>query len=65
MLTVKGSRLTGSFDPQNLETALNSKAADGLACRRSTWKSMSADVMVTLERDRPVERSPRTRVGAP
>ena len=51
VLTDKGNRFTGSFNPQNLETALNSNAADGWHVVGSTWKSMSAEVVVILERD--------------
>ena len=51
VITEKGGWLTGSFNPQSLETALNSNAADGWHVVGSTWRSMSADVVVILERD--------------
>lgn len=51
VLTQKGSRFTGKFNPQNLETVLNSNAADGWHVVGTTWKSMTAEVMVILERD--------------
>ncbi|MDQ2850388.1 MAG: DUF4177 domain-containing protein [Actinomycetota bacterium] len=47
----KGRRFTGSFDPESLEAALNSNAADGWHVVSSTWKSMSSEVLVILERD--------------
>lgn len=51
VLTAKGSRFTGRFNPQKLEAALNSDAADGWQVVSSTWKSMAAEVVVILERD--------------
>ncbi|MEO9197868.1 MAG: DUF4177 domain-containing protein [Antricoccus sp.] len=51
VLKQKGSRFTGRFNPQNLEAALNSNAADGWQVVGSTWKSMSSEVVVILERD--------------
>lgn len=51
VLTEKGSRFTGRFNPQKLEAALNSNAADGWQVVGSTWKSMSSEVVVILERD--------------
>ncbi len=51
VLTVKGSRFTGKFDPQDLETVLNGHAADGWQVVDSTWKSMTSEVMIILERD--------------
>ncbi len=53
VLTDKGNRFTGSFNPQRLEEALNSNAADGWHLVGSAWKSMSAQVVVILERDTP------------
>jgi hypothetical protein len=47
----KGRRFTGSFNPQHLESALNSNAADGWHVVSSTWRSMTSEVMVILERD--------------
>ncbi len=51
VITEKGTRFTGRFDPQSLETALNSNAADGWHVVGSTWKSMTAEVLIILERD--------------
>ncbi len=51
VLSQKGSFFFGSFSPQSLEKALNSSAADGWHVVATTWKSMSAEVMVILERD--------------
>ncbi len=51
VLTEKGSRFTGRFDPQSLETALNNDAAEGWRVVGSAWKSMSAELVVILERD--------------
>lgn len=55
-VTEKDSRFTGSFNPENLETALNSYAAEGWSvvgdfAASSVWKSTSAEIMVILERD--------------
>jgi hypothetical protein len=51
VLTEKVRRYTGSFSPQNLEAALNSNAADGWHVVSTTWRSMSSEVVVILERD--------------
>ncbi len=51
VITEKGSRFTGRFDPQSLEAALNSNAAEGWHVVASTWRSMAAEVVVILERD--------------
>ena len=51
VITEKGSRFTGRFNAQRLETALNSNAVDGWHVVGSTWKSMTAEVLVILERD--------------
>ena len=51
VLTEKGRGFFGRFKPQNLEAALNSNAADGWRVVSSTWKSMTAEVVVILERD--------------
>lgn len=51
VLTDKGNRFTGTFNPQNLEKTLNSHAADGWHVVGSAWKSMSAQFVVILERD--------------
>lgn len=51
VLTEKGGFFTGSFDPQKLEDSLNRSAGDGWRVVSSTWKSMSAEVMIILERD--------------
>lgn len=47
----KGRGFLGSFKPQHLEAALNTNAADGWRVVSSTWKSMTSEVMVILERD--------------
>jgi hypothetical protein len=56
VLTQKDSRFIGSFNPESLEAALNSYAAEGWRVvgsfsASSVWKSMSAQIMVVLERD--------------
>lgn len=51
VFTEKGSRFTGRFNPQDLEATLNRHAADGWHVVGSSWKSMSAEVVVMLERD--------------
>ncbi len=51
VVTEKGNRFTGTFNPQKLERALNGNAADGWHVVGSTWKSMSAQVVVIMERD--------------
>jgi hypothetical protein len=49
--------MSGAFDPQALENLLNSYAAnrwrlaEGLAA--SLWKSVKAEIVLILERDRP------------
>lgn len=56
VLTEKDSRFTGSFNPQSLETALNSYAAEGWYvvgsfAASSIWKSMHAEIIMILERE--------------
>lgn len=51
VITEKGKRFTGTFDPRKLERALNSNAADGWHVVGSTWQSMSSQVVVIMERD--------------
>lgn len=51
VLTQKGSFFTGRFNPLKLESTLNSHAVDGWYVVSSTWKSMSAEVVIILERD--------------
>lgn len=56
VLTEKDSRFTGKFDPESLESTLNSYAAEGWSVvgsfgASSVWKSMNAEIMVILERD--------------
>ncbi|MGV8846711.1 DUF4177 domain-containing protein [Tessaracoccus sp.] len=51
VITEKGGFFTGRFNPQSLETALNSYASDGWHVVGSIWKSMTAEVLVILERD--------------
>ena len=45
----------GSFDPESLETTLNSYASEGWRVisgipANSVWKSMSSEIMIVLER---------------
>ncbi len=51
VITEKGSRFTGRFNPQSLENALNNNAVDDWHVVGSIWKGMSAEVVVILERD--------------
>lgn len=51
VITEKGGRFTGRFNPHSLETALNSHAADGWHVVGSTWRSMTAEVVIILERE--------------
>ena len=55
VLTERDSRLSGKFDPESLETALNSYAAEGWRVVQgfvaaSLWKSAKAEIIVILER---------------
>jgi hypothetical protein len=57
ILTERDSRLAGTFDPEVLEAALNSYAAEGwrvveALLATSLWKSLKAEIVVILERDR-------------
>ncbi|MGI8523960.1 MAG: DUF4177 domain-containing protein [Nocardioides sp.] len=56
VLTEKDSRFSGKFEPESLESALNSYGAEGWCvvgsfAASSVWKSMNAEVMIILERD--------------
>ena len=56
ILTERDSRFSGNFDVDQLETALNSYAAEGwrIACgfpASSFWKSMKTELLIFLERD--------------
>lgn len=55
VLTQRDSRFLGKFDPQVLESALNSYAAEGWRVVQSfltasLWKSSKAEIVVILER---------------
>ena len=65
VLTERDSRFSGSFDPENLERALNSYAREGWRVvsgfmAASLWKSSKSEIIIVLERtaalmNRPVE----------
>jgi Domain of unknown function (DUF4177) len=55
VLTERDSRLSGKFDSDALETALNRYAAEGWRVvgsfqASSLWKSVKAEIVVILER---------------
>ncbi len=55
VLTERDSRFAGSFDPQSLETTLNSYATEGWRVvsgftAASVWKSAKSQIMIVLER---------------
>jgi hypothetical protein len=55
VLTERDGRFSGSFDPEALEHALNSYAAEGWRVVQSflaasLWKSSKAEIVVILER---------------
>ncbi|MDT4935941.1 MAG: hypothetical protein QOK11_3833 [Pseudonocardiales bacterium] len=55
VLTERDGRFSGSFDPEVLERALNSYAAEGWRVVQSflaasLWKSSKAEIVVILER---------------
>jgi len=57
VLTERDSRFAGKFDPDSLETALNSYAAEGWRViegfqASSLWKSLKAEIVVILERSK-------------
>lgn len=57
VLTERDSRFSGRFDPDVLETALNSYAEEGWRVvesflAASLWKSVKAEIVVILERPR-------------
>ena len=51
VLTHTGSRFTGKFKAKDLERVLNDHALEGWRVVDMTWKSMSSEVVVVLERD--------------
>jgi hypothetical protein len=56
VLTKRDSRLSGKFDPDALEAALNEYAVEGWRVVQgftaaSLWKSLRTDIIVILERD--------------
>ena len=57
VLSERDSRFSGKFDLDQLETALNSYAADGWRIAgglsaMSVWKSAKSEILIFLERDR-------------
>jgi hypothetical protein len=55
VLTERDSLFSGKFDPEALETVLNSYAAEGWRVVQgfvaaSLWKSLKAEIVVILER---------------
>lgn len=55
VLTERDSRFSGRFDPEVLESALNSYASEGWRVVQSfltasLWKSTKAEIVVILER---------------
>ncbi|MBA3350439.1 MAG: DUF4177 domain-containing protein [Actinobacteria bacterium] len=57
LLTERDSRFAGRFEPEDLETALNSYAAEGWrvvesSLAASLWKSAKAKIIVILERSK-------------
>jgi hypothetical protein len=55
VLTERDSRFSGSFDPESLETTLNSYATEGWRVvsgftAASVWKSAKSEIMIVLER---------------
>jgi uncharacterized protein DUF4177 len=57
VLTKRDDRLTGRFDPDALETTLNTYAAEGWRVvegfqTASLWKSLKAEIVVILERSK-------------
>ena len=54
VLTERDKRFSGSFDPESLEQALNSYAAEGWRVvsgftAASVWKSMKSEIILVLE----------------
>ena len=55
VLTERDTRFSGSFDPESIEKALNSYAAEGWRVvsgftAASVWKSAKSEIMLVLER---------------
>lgn len=58
ILTERDSRFSGKFDLDQLETTLNSYAAEGWkiaagVAAASIWKSSKSEILIFLERERP------------
>lgn len=58
VITERDSRFSGSFEPEAIEGALNSYAAEGWRLvegfvAASLWKSAKAEVVLILERPAP------------
>ncbi len=58
ILTERDSRFSGKFDLDQLETTLNSYAAEGWkiaggVSAASVWKSSKSEILIFLERERP------------
>ena len=56
VVTERDSRFTGKFDPENLESILNSYAAEGWRVvgsfsAASVWKSFTSEIMIVMEKD--------------
>ena len=59
VLTERDSKFSGRFDSESLEQVLNGYAADGWRVvsgflATSVWKSSKTDIVVILEREKPV-----------
>jgi hypothetical protein len=55
VITERDSRFLGSFNPENLEAAINSYASEGWRVisgftTNSVWKSTKSEIMIVLER---------------
>ncbi len=60
VLTERDTKWTGRFDTEVLENLLNGYAANGWRLAESfvaasLWKSVKAEIVVILERERPAE----------
>jgi hypothetical protein len=56
VITERDARISGAFNPENLERTLNSYAADGWRVvsaftAASVWKSLKSEIMLVLERE--------------
>jgi hypothetical protein len=68
ILTERDSRFAGRFDPEVLEAALNSYAAEGWRVvdgflAASLWKSVKAEIVVILEREYVTPGGPTSRTS--